>query len=57
MKEHQMSIYSNVVSAFQKRAQFNRTCYEIRNMPQDVAIDLGIFREDAAKIAAKAVYG
>jgi len=52
-----MSIYSNVVSAFQKRAQFNRTCYEIRNMPQDVAIDLGIFREDAAKIAAKAVYG
>lgn len=52
-----MSIYTTVVSAMQKRVRYNRTRYEIATMPQDVAIDLGIFREDASKIAAKAVYG
>ena len=52
-----MSLFTNVVSALQKRAKYNQTRYAIANMPQDVAIDLGIFREDAAKIASKAVYG
>jgi len=52
-----MSIYNTVASALQKRKLYNQTRYEILSMPQNVAIDLGIFREDAAKIAAKAVYG
>lgn len=52
-----MSLYTTVVSALQKRAKYNRTRFEIESMSHDVAIDLGIFREDAAKIAAKAVYG
>jgi hypothetical protein len=30
---------------------------EIEAMSLDVALDLGIFREDAAKIASGAVYG
>lgn len=52
-----MSIYTTVVSAMKKRAEYTRTRDEILAMPQDVAIDLGIFREDAKKIARKAVYG
>ena len=40
-----------------KRAAYERTRSEIRAMPLDVALDLGIFREDADKIAHRAVYG
>jgi uncharacterized protein YjiS (DUF1127 family) len=40
-----------------KRAAYNRTVDEISRMPLDVALDLGIFREDAHKIALQAVYG
>ena len=40
-----------------KRAQYNRTVSEIRSMPLDVALDLGIFKEDAEKLARHAVYG
>lgn len=52
-----MSFFNTVASAMHKRALYSRTKFEIAHMPQDVAIDLGIFREDAAKIASKAVYG
>lgn len=52
-----MSLYTNVASALKKRAAYNRTFHEIQSMPLDVALDLGIFREDARKIAYKAVYG
>lgn len=52
-----MSIMTKVRSAAQKRADYNRTVSEIRSMPLNVAIDLGIFREDAERIAHKAVYG
>ena len=40
-----------------QRAAYARTKAEIENMPQDVAIDLDIHKADAARIAAKAVYG
>lgn len=40
-----------------RRAEYNRTVAEIRNMPLDVALDLDINRDDAERIARKAVYG
>ncbi len=40
-----------------QRAMFRRTRDEIASLPRSVAIDLGIFPEDAALIARKAVWG
>ena len=51
------SIMSQLRNAAAKRAAYNRTVDEIERMPLDVALDLGIFREDARKIAYSAVYG
>ena len=52
-----MKVLTKVRSAMQKHAAYRRLKHEIASMPQDVAIDLGMFREDAAKIASKAIYG
>ena len=52
-----MSIVSKFRTASAKRAAYNRTVAEIEAMPFEVAIDLGIFREDARQIASRAVYG
>ena len=52
-----MSVFSNLRAAVQKRAAFIRTRNELRAMPLDVALDLGIYRGDADKIARAAVYG
>jgi hypothetical protein len=40
-----------------KMAAYRRTRDEIGNLPRSVALDLGIFPEDAAKIAREAVWG
>jgi len=56
-KEMHMTVLSNIRVAVQKHAAYIRTRNEIAAMPQDVAIDLGLFREDADKIAWRAVYG
>jgi uncharacterized protein YjiS (DUF1127 family) len=40
-----------------KRALYRRTRDEIAQMPRRVALDLGIFPEDAERIAQKAVWG
>lgn len=47
----------NLTESLRKRAAYRRTVDEIRRMPSDVALDLGIFKEDAEKIAHQAVYG
>ncbi|WP_394177864.1 hypothetical protein [Yoonia maritima] len=52
-----MTALNNVMSAVQKRVAYSRLKFELQNMPYETAVDLGIFREDAAKIATKAVYG
>ena len=52
-----MTVLNTVRTALQKRAAYSRLKYELASMPLETAIDLGMFREDAAKIAAKAVYG
>jgi uncharacterized protein YjiS (DUF1127 family) len=51
------SILQNLKAAASKRRAYNRTVFEIQSLPLDVALDLDIFREDAHKIARKAVYG
>jgi uncharacterized protein YjiS (DUF1127 family) len=43
--------------AARKQALYVRTRNEIAAMPRDVALDLGIFPEDAERIARKAVWG
>ena len=40
-----------------KRAQYRRIRDEIAALPRDVAIDLGIFPEDASQMARKVVWG
>ena len=52
-----MTALNTVRTAIEKRVAYSRLKRELRNMPQEVAIDLGMFREDAAKVAAKAIYG
>lgn len=40
-----------------KRAMYRRTRDEIASLPRHVALDLGIFPEDADRIARSAVWG
>lgn len=40
-----------------KRALYRQTRDEIAAIPRRVALDLGIYPEDAAKIARKSVWG
>ncbi|MEL6798853.1 MAG: hypothetical protein AAFO80_03160 [Pseudomonadota bacterium] len=51
------TLLAQMKSAAQKRAAYNNTVREIENMPLDVALDLGIFKEDAHELAYQAVYG
>lgn len=51
------SIMTRLRTAAAKRAAYNQTVREISGMPREVAWDLGIFREDAEKIAWSHVYG
>jgi uncharacterized protein YjiS (DUF1127 family) len=52
-----MIVMNTVRSAIEKRVAYSRLKYELATMPQKTAIDLGLFREDAGKIASKAIYG
>ena len=51
------AIIAQIRDAAAKRALYRRTRDEIAGMPRWVALDLGIFPEDAASIAHKAVWG
>lgn len=50
-------MFERIRTAASKRRAYLRTKREIESMPLDVALDLDIYRGDAAKIAAQAVYG
>lgn len=50
-------IINRLKNAAAKRAEFNRTYNELRYMPRDTAIDLGMFPEDAYQVAYSHVYG
>ena len=52
-----MTVLNTVRTAMKKRAAYNRLKYELASMRLETAIDLGMFREDADKIATKAIYG
>jgi len=52
-----MTVLNNFRSVIEKRVAYSRLKYELESMSIDTAIDLGMFREDAGKIAAKAIYG
>jgi len=50
-------LISSVREAARKQALYVRTRDEIAAMPRAVALDLGLFPEDAEIIARKAVWG
>lgn len=52
-----MTVLNNLRSAYEKHRAYTRTRDEILAMPRNVALDLGIFPEDASQIARTAVYG
>ena len=53
-----MAFLSNLRTAAKKRAEYTRTVAEILGLPVERAVaDLGIYPEDAHKIALRAVYG
>ena len=53
-----MTLMTNLRDRLAKRAAYNRTLFEISNLPTERAVsDLGIFPSDAEKIATRAVYG
>ena len=52
-----MTMMTTLRDRFAKRAAYNRTRDAIASLPVELAVeDLGIFPEDADKIAKKAVY-
>ena len=52
-----MNLFSNIRAALQKHAAYVRTQNEIRDMPLEIALDLGIYRGDADAMARQAIYG
>lgn len=51
------TILTTIQTRLKQRAAYRRTKAEIEAMPLDVAIDLDIYKPDAARIAEQAVYG
>ena len=48
---------TSLLSDLKKRRLYNKTVREISNMPNDIALDLGIYKGEAHALAARAVYG
>lgn len=51
------SLFAKYRAEAAKMAAYRRTRDEIARLPRSVALDLGIFPEDADKIAREAVWG
>jgi len=47
----------SLLNDLKKYRLYNQTVREISNMPNDVALDLGIYKGEAYALAARAVYG
>jgi uncharacterized protein YjiS (DUF1127 family) len=52
-----ITVIDMLKTAARNYALYRHTRDEIANMPLDVALDLGIYRGDAERIAREAVYG
>ncbi len=50
-------MFTTLREAARKRSLYVRTRDELARMPRDIALDLNICPEDAARIAYTAVYG
>jgi uncharacterized protein YjiS (DUF1127 family) len=51
------TMFDTFALRLKKHADYRRTVAAIRSMPLDVALDLDIYRNDAERIARRAVYG
>ncbi len=51
------NLYAKYRAEAAKMAAYRRTRDEIANLPRAIALDLGIFPEDADQIAREAVWG
>ena len=51
------NLFTSYRDAAAKRALYRRTRDELANLPAHLALDLGIFPDDAANVARKAVWG
>lgn len=51
------SLFAKVREEAAKRAAYRKTRDEIAGLPRSIALDLGIFPEDADRIAREAVWG
>jgi uncharacterized protein YjiS (DUF1127 family) len=52
-----LNVIGRLKEAARKQALYRHTRQEIERMPLDVALDLGIYRGDADRLAREAVYG
>ena len=52
-----MSFMTRIDTAIRKRRSYARTVRAIESMPNDIALDLDIYKGDARTIARRAVYG
>ncbi|MGY6695119.1 MAG: hypothetical protein ACXIUW_03690 [Roseinatronobacter sp.] len=51
------TLLTTLQTRLKKRAAYLRTKAELENMPLEVAIDLDLYKPDAARLASEAVYG
>ena len=56
-EETDMKLIDTLKTAAANHALYKRTRDEIARLPRDMALDIGIFPEDAHRIAWAAVYG
>lgn len=52
-----MKIVAKIRAARAKRAAYNQTLVELRSMPEDLALELGVVGDKARVIARQTVYG
>jgi uncharacterized protein YjiS (DUF1127 family) len=52
-----LNLIERLRAAVQTHARYRQTRDEIARMPPSVALDLGIYPGDAARLAREAVYG
>ena len=57
MEVDMTTLLARIQDRLRKRAAYSRTKSALKNMPLEVAIDLDLYKPDADKIAARAVYG
>ena len=55
--EKMFTVFDMLKTAAVNHARYRATRDEIANLPADIALDIGIFPADAARIAHEAVYG